>query len=72
MRERIERWPLSVSSNLIGVIAMRTARLLSETGRIARSGRGRFIEVSPAAALHVWGFPSAGYKKKAGGETTTH
>ncbi len=68
VRERIKRWPLSVSSDLIGVTAMRAARLLSEKGRIDRSGRGRFVEVYPAAALHIWGFPSTGYKKKPGEE----
>ena len=68
VRERIKRWPLSVSSDLIGVTAMRAARLLSEIGRIDRSGRGRFVEVYPAAALHIWGFPSTGYKKKPGEE----
>ena len=68
VRERIKRWPLSVSSDLIGVTAMRAARLLSENGRIDRSGRGRFVEVYPAAALHIWGFPSTGYKKKPGEE----
>ena len=68
VRERIKRWPLSVSSDLIGVTAMRAGRLLSETGPIDRSGRGRFVEVYPAAALHIWGFSSTGYKKRAGEE----
>lgn len=68
VRERINRWPLSVSSDLIGVTAMRAARLLSESGQIDRSGRGRFVEVYPAAALYIWGFPSTGYKKKPGEE----
>ena len=68
VRERIKRWPLSVSSDLIGVTAMRAARLLSESGRIDRSGRGRFVEVYPAAALYIWGFPSTSYKKKPGEE----
>ncbi len=68
VRARIKRWPLSVSSDLIGVTAIRAARLLSEKGRIDRSGRGRFVEVYPAAALHIWGFPSTGYKKKPGEE----
>ena len=65
-RERLGRWPLSVSTDLIAVPAMRAARLLAEaaaTGEsIDRSGGGRFVEVYPAAALHVWGFPSRGYK----------
>lgn len=68
VRERIKRWPLSVSSDLIGVTAMRAARLLSEAGPIDRSGGGRFVEVYPAAALSIWGFPSTGYKKKRGEE----
>lgn len=68
VREHIKRWPLSVSSDLIGVTAMRAARLLSGNGQIDRSGRGRFVEVYPAAALHVWGFASTGYKKKPGEE----
>ena len=66
VRERIKRWPLSVSSDRIGVTAMRAVRLLSEIGQIDRSGRGRFVEVYPAAALHIWGFPSTSYKKKKG------
>lgn len=45
---------------------MRAVRLLTEvaaTGEaIDRSGGGRFVEVYPAVALHVWGFPSRGYK----------
>ena len=65
-RERLGRWPLSVSSDLIAVPAMRAARLLAEAAAIGesidRSGSGRFVEVYPAAALRVWGFPSRGYK----------
>ena len=70
VRERLGRWPLSVSSDLIAVPAMRAVRLLAEataTGdAIDRSGGGRFVEVYPAAALHVWGFPSRGYKRTKG------
>lgn len=54
--------PLSVSSDRIGITAMRTARLLSKNEQIDRSGRGRFVEVYPAAALHIWGLPSSKYK----------
>ena len=65
-KERLGRWPLSVSSDLIAVPAMRAVRLLAEAAAngesIDRSGVGRFVEVYPAAALHVWGFPSRGYK----------
>ena len=64
--EKLGRWPLSVSSDLIAVPAMRAVRLLAEASAageaIDRSGGGRFVEVYPAAALHVWGFPSRGYK----------
>ncbi len=66
VREKLGRWPLSVSSDLIGVTAMRAVRLLAETAArgatIDRSGGGRFVEVYPAAALSVWEFPSRGYK----------
>ena len=70
VRERLGRWPLSVSSDLIAVPAIRAVRLLAEataTGEeVDRSGAGRFVEVYPAAALHVWGFPSRGYKRTKG------
>ena len=52
--------------------AMRAVRLLAEAAAageaIDRSGSGRFVEVYPAAALHVWGFPSRGYKRTKGAE----
>ena len=71
-KEKLGRWPLSVSTDLIAVTAMRAVRLLAEaaaTGEtIDRSGGGRFVEVYPAAALHVWGFPSRGYKRAKGAE----
>lgn len=66
----VARRPLSVSSDLIGVTAMRCARLLSELDRkghpVDRAGTGRVAEVYPAAALVVWGFEPAGYKRVAG------
>ena len=59
--------PLSVSSDLIGVAAMRGARIqhLLETAGVPvdRSGvTGRIIEAYPAAALRVWGLSSSKYK----------
>jgi predicted nuclease with RNAse H fold len=51
--------PMSVSTNLIAIPAMRIARLL---GPIDRSGAGKVIEVYPAAALFVWGLPYRRYK----------
>ncbi len=66
----VARRPLSVSSDLIGVTAMRCARLLSELERrglpVDRAGSGVVAEVYPAAALVVWGFEPAGYKRVAG------
>lgn len=71
-KEKLGRWPLSVSTDLIAVTAMRAVRLLAEVAAngetIDRSGRRRFVEVYPAAALHVWGFPSRGYKGTKGAE----
>lgn len=59
--------PLSVSSDLIGVAAMRGARLqhlLVQAGvPVDRSGTsGRIAEVYPAAALRHWGLTASGYK----------
>src|SRR3546814_411145 len=62
--------PLSVSSDLIGVAAMRGARiqhLLEKAGvAVDRSGTsGRLVEVYPAAALRRWGLSSTKYKGSA-------
>lgn len=59
--------PLSVSTDRIGVTALRGARLqqlLVEAGAdVDRSGTtGRLIEAYPAAALRLWGLTSTGYK----------
>ena len=54
--------PLSVSSDLIGVPAMRTAMLLSRLGVTRRDGSEGLHEVYPACALKVWGLPHRGYK----------
>lgn len=59
--------PLSVSSDLIGVAAMRGARLqhLLVAARVPvdRSGvTGRVVEAYPAAALRTWGLASSRYK----------
>ena len=66
VKEKLGRWPLSVSSDLIAVPAFRAVRLLAETAAtgeaIDRGGSGRFVEAYPAAALSIWGFPSRGYK----------
>jgi hypothetical protein len=68
VREETGHWPLSVSSDLIGVPALRAARLLSEMD-VDRSGEGKLVEVYPAAALRQWGLPATGYKRPAGSST---
>jgi len=65
--------PLSVSSDLIGVVAMRAAWLQSawaqKWGQLEpRDGSGRLIETYPAAALRAWGFLARrGVRYKGGG-----
>jgi predicted nuclease with RNAse H fold len=59
--------PLSVSTELIGVVALRAAHLqhlMVESGMVVdRSGlSGALVEVYPAAALRRWGMPASGYK----------
>jgi len=51
-------WPLSVSSDLIGVVAMRCRSLLAQLVAIEK----RCLEVYPAASLHQWALASRGYK----------
>lgn len=67
LRIRKPRLPLSVSSDLIGVTAMRCAAILDSLGdSVDRSGMsGQAIEVYPAAALFHWGLPAEGYKGRA-------
>jgi predicted nuclease with RNAse H fold len=64
VRELTGRWPLSVATDLISHIAMRWARLVSRVAQpdFDKSGRGRFVEVYPAAALRLWRLDPAGYK----------
>jgi predicted nuclease with RNAse H fold len=64
------RRPLSVSTDLIGVVAMRAAFLLDCLAALGqpvdRAGTGKLVEVYPAAALGGWGINAAGYKSKVG------
>lgn len=65
--------PLSVSSDLIGVVAMRGAWLQSAWaqrwgGLELRDGSGRLVETYPAAALRAWGLLARhGVRYKGGG-----
>lgn len=59
------RHPLSVSTDRLGVTAMRCAHLLQRwSGKqpVSRTGTGRFLEVYPAGALVRWGLEAFGYK----------
>lgn len=62
--------PLSVSTDRIGVTAMRCALLLDQLARqgvdVARDGSGRIAEVYPAAALRRWDLAHRRYKSGVG------
>lgn len=66
VREITGRWPLSVSTDRLGLTAMRCAGLLSkmqhEGIEVDRSGAGRVVEIYPGASLRLWGFDTAGYR----------
>jgi len=68
-REITGRWPLSVSTDRLGLTAMRCAGLLArlaESGTpIDRSGAGLVAEVYPGASLRLWGFDTRGYRADA-------
>ena len=70
-REIVGRYPLSVSANLLGVVAMRAALLQQRWadevwgGEPApRDGRGVLSETYPAAALAAWSIECRGYKAR--------
>lgn len=63
VRERIGRWPLSVSTDRIALPAMRAMALLHRHGVSDRSGNGQFFEVYPAASLYAWKLRCRGYKR---------
>jgi predicted nuclease with RNAse H fold len=55
--------PLSVSTDRIGIPAMRAAAVLAATApRVALDGSGKVVEVYPAAALKRWGLAWRQYK----------
>ena len=66
----IRKRPLSVSADRIAVPAMRAAYLLSQVDPgFDRTGRGRIVEVYPAASLTVWGLDANRYKGTKGAAT---
>ena len=66
VREQTGRWPLSVSTDRLGLTAMRCAGLLSRMNsaglNVDRSGSGTVVEVYPGASLRRWGFDTTGYR----------
>jgi predicted nuclease with RNAse H fold len=66
VRELTGRWPLSVSTDRLGLTAMRCAGLLSKYQQagveIDRSGTGKLAEVYPGATLRNWDFDTTNYR----------
>jgi len=66
VREVTGKWPLSVSTDRLGLTAMRCAGLqgrLQQSGiEIDRSGSGKIVEIYPGASLRLWGFDTSGYR----------
>lgn len=66
VRERTGRWPLSVSTDRLGLTAMRCAGLLDRIQAsgipVDRAGFGTVVEVYPGASLRLWGFDTSGYR----------
>jgi len=73
VRETIGLWPLSVSTDMLGVTALRCAHLQDRLARevwggeaAARDGSGALVEVYPAGALKLWELTFRGYKGRDG------
>lgn len=66
IRQITGRWPLSVSTDRLGLTAMRCAGLLSRYQQagvaIDRSGGGKIAEVYPGATLRNWDFDTTNYR----------
>lgn len=69
VRELTGRWPLSVSTDRLGLTAMRCAGLLARIQAsgipVDRAGSGAVVEVYPGASLRLWGFDTTGYRTSA-------
>ncbi|WPO87708.1 DUF429 domain-containing protein [Herbiconiux sp. KACC 21604] len=65
-REVTGRWPLSVSTDRLGLTAMRCAGLLARLGEsgveVDRAGSGLVVEVYPGASLRLWGIDTRNYR----------
>lgn len=69
MRSTTGRWPLSVSTDRLGLTAMRCAGLLAQLGArgipVDRAGAGLVVEIYPAASLRLWGLVTTNYRTDA-------
>ena len=69
VRAKTGRWPLSVSTDRLGLTAMRCAGLLARIQArgvaVDRSGSGVVVEIYPGASLRLWGFDTTGYRVSA-------
>lgn len=63
------KWPLSVSTDRLGLTAIRAAGILSQLSGsghdVDRAGTGLVVEVYPGATLRTWGFDTVGYRDSA-------
>jgi predicted nuclease with RNAse H fold len=66
VREVTGRWPLSVSTDRLGMTAIRCAGLLSKIAasgiKVDKSGAGKIVEIYPGASLRLWGLNTSGYR----------
>ena len=66
VRDVTGRWPLSVSTDRLGLTALRCAglltRMVAEGIHVDRSGTGVVVEVYPGASLRRWGLDTSGYR----------
>jgi predicted nuclease with RNAse H fold len=66
IRATTGRWPLSVSTDRLGLTAMRCAGMLARMAAsgidVDRSGSGDVAEVYPGATLRSWGCDTTGYR----------
>jgi len=66
VRRLTGRWPLSVSTDRLGLSAIRCAGLLSKYQakgiEVDRSGAKLLVEVYPGATLRNWNFDTTGYR----------
>lgn len=65
--ERIRRPPLSVSTDKLGIVALRWIDVMARIGgpSLDRTGSDRVVETYPGGSLTCWGIDHRGYKRGA-------